>query len=48
MLLFLCREVKVIRLVSKSTIEEEMLHNAQMKLQLEKDITNTGIQTLSA
>lgn len=37
-----CREVKVIRLVSRATIEEEMLQHAQMKLRLEKDITYTG------
>lgn len=38
-----CREVTVIRLVCKSTIEEQMFQTAQMKLKLEKDITNTGI-----
>ncbi len=37
-----CREVKVIRLVSRGTIEEGMLQHAQMKLRLEKDITYTG------
>ena len=38
-----CREVTVIRLVGRGTIEEEMLQCAQMKLRLEKDITNSGI-----
>ena len=32
----------VIRLVSRATIEEGMLQHAQMKLRLEKDITDTG------
>ena len=36
------REVKVIRLVSRATIEEGMLQHAQMKLRLEKDVTYTG------
>ena len=34
----------VIRLVCRGTIEEEILQHAQMKLRLEKDITNTGSQ----
>lgn len=35
------REVTVIRMISKSTIEEGMLHCAQEKLRLEKNITST-------
>ena len=38
------REVTVIRLVCRGTIEEDILQHAQMKLRLEKDITNTGSQ----
>lgn len=33
------REVRVIRLVSKGTVEEAMLRCAQEKLKLEKDVT---------
>ena len=34
------REVKVIRLISKETIEEGMLQVAEDKLRLEKDISS--------
>ena len=47
-LIVLCREVTVIRLVSGGTIEEDMLQHAQMKLRLEKDITNTGINCVAS
>ena len=32
----------MIRLISKSTIEEDILHCAQKKLKLEQDISLTG------
>ena len=42
LLLVFCRDVHVIRLISKSTIEEDILHCAQKKLKLEQDISLTG------
>ena len=41
-----CREVKIIRLISKDTVEEAMLRCGKEKLKLEHDITtsdDTGI-----
>lgn len=37
----LFREVQVIRLISKGTIEESMLKISQQKLKLEQDMTAT-------
>lgn len=39
MILFCYREVSVVRLISKDTVEEGMLRVARGKLKLEKDIT---------
>jgi len=38
----MCRDVKVYRLISKSSIEEAMLHCAEKKLKLEMDVTGSG------
>jgi len=37
--LCVCRDVKIYRLVSKSSIEEAILHCAEKKLKLEMDVT---------
>ena len=38
LLLWLCREVSVFRVICKDTVEEEVLRCAEKKLQLEQDI----------
>ena len=36
-----CREVKIVRLISKDTVEEAMLRCGKEKLKLEHDITTS-------
>jgi len=37
-----CRDVKIHRLISKSSIEEAMLRCGEKKLKLEMDVTGSG------
>ena len=39
---YMCRDVKIYRLVSKNSIEEAILHCAEKKLKLEMDVTGSN------
>jgi len=39
---FICRDVKIYRLISKNSIEEAILHCAEKKLKLEMDVTGSN------